>query len=196
MRSCLRNACLPPPGTRQAPARHPPGTGKEQANEVKQTEDSAGAEAADDEALEIRRWEGEIDAEAFSLGGTGRCGHGTRFSGKTMRGHDGCSLGFAERKRCGGETMNGFGKTMRGRGKCCHGFPKTMRGRGECCRGFLKTMRGRGKCCHGFDETKRGHGETMNEFGGGTMRFLEVLRGNAVETRGGGAEARGFHIKK
>ena len=47
-------------------ARHPPGTGKEQANEVKQTEDSAGAEAADDEVLEIRRWEGEIDAEALN----------------------------------------------------------------------------------------------------------------------------------
>ena len=47
-------------------AGHLPGTGKKQANEVKQTEDSTGAEAADDEVLEVRRWEGEIDAEALN----------------------------------------------------------------------------------------------------------------------------------
>ena len=47
-------------------AGHRPGMGKKQPAAVKPTETSAEAEAAEEEVLEVRRWEGEIDAEALN----------------------------------------------------------------------------------------------------------------------------------
>lgn len=47
-------------------AGHLPGTGKKQAAPVKQTRHAHRAKNAGEEVLEVRRWEGEIDAEALN----------------------------------------------------------------------------------------------------------------------------------